>query len=200
MLRSLARCSILSAALALLIAVAAQAQEKKPEEKKVEPPKSAEKTPDKTDRAALEKKFEETMSGSVLVGAFSVTGKDNGPPKTDRYTIVKVSKLQGDTWLFLARIEYGNKDITLPMPLEVKWAGDTPVITLTDLTLPKMGTFTSRVMVYRDQYAGTWQHDAVGGHMWGKIERAQEKDLKGAEEAAKNPKGYEKEEKKDEKK
>jgi len=161
--------------------------------------KKAEKAPAATERAALEKKFEETMSGAVLVGSFTVAGKDNGPPKTDRYTIVKASKLQGDTWLFLARIEYGNKDITVPIPIEVKWAGDTPVISLSDLTIPKMGTFTSRVMVYRNQYAGTWQHDDHGGHMWGRIERAQEKDLKGAEEAAKNPKGYE-EEKKVEKK
>ncbi len=35
-----------------------------------------------------------------------------------------------------------------------------------------MGTFTSRVMVYGDRYAGTWQHDKVGGHMWGHIEHA----------------------------
>jgi hypothetical protein len=181
-------------ALSLLWAVSGPAQEKKADKPATEKP--AEKGP--LDRAALEKKFEETMSGAVLVGGFSVRGKDNGPPKTDRYTIVKVSKLKDDSWLFFARIEYGGKDITLPMPLEVKWAGDTPVITLTDVTIPRLGTFTSRVMIYRDQYAGTWQHDDHGGHMWGRIERAQEKDLQGAEEAAKNPKGYEKEEKKEE--
>jgi hypothetical protein len=26
-------------------------------------------------------------------------------------------------------------------------------------------------MVYGDRYAGTWQHDKFGGHMWGMIER-----------------------------
>jgi len=36
-----------------------------------------------------------------------------------------------------------------------------------------MGTFTSRVMIYGDRYAGTWQHDKFGGHMWGKIEHGE---------------------------
>ena len=49
-------------------------------------------------------------------------------------------------------------------------AGDTPVITLTHVVVPGLGTFTSRVMVYGDRYAGTWQHDKVGGHLWGHIE------------------------------
>jgi hypothetical protein len=35
-----------------------------------------------------------------------------------------------------------------------------------------MGTFTARVLFYEDRYAGTWQHGKVGGHMFGKIEKA----------------------------
>jgi hypothetical protein len=63
--------------------------------------------------------------------------------------------------------------VKLPVPLEVFWAGDTPVITLTHAAVPGMGTFTSRVMIYGDRYAGTWQHDKFGGHMWGKIEHGE---------------------------
>jgi hypothetical protein len=33
----------------------------------------------------------------------------------------------------------------VPIPLIVRWAGDTPVITLTDLTIPGVGTFTTRL-------------------------------------------------------
>jgi hypothetical protein len=62
--------------------------------------------------------------------------------------------------------------VTLPIPLEIKWAGDTPVITLTKLAIPGLGTFTSRVVIYEGRYAGTWQHDRVGGHLFGKIEKA----------------------------
>ncbi|MCA9175246.1 MAG: hypothetical protein KDB14_12245, partial [Planctomycetales bacterium] len=47
------------------------------------------------------------------------------------------------------------------------WSGDTPVITLTDFTIPTLGTFSCRVLIYNGKYAGTWTHGAVGGHMFG---------------------------------
>ncbi len=34
-----------------------------------------------------------------------------------------------------------------------------------------MGTYTARVMIYADHYAGTWDAGDHGGHMWGRIER-----------------------------
>jgi hypothetical protein len=43
------------------------------------------------------------------------------------------------------------------------------VITLDSVTIPGLGTFSSRVVIDGPLYAGTWQHDAVGGHMFGKI-------------------------------
>lgn len=148
----------------------ATAQDKPADKPSTEQEKPAAAAPD---RAALEKQFEETMTGSVLVGFFTTKSpKESKPPAEERYTITKVSKLQGDIWLFVARVQYGDHDVTVPMPLEVKWAGDTPVITLTDFTIPKLGTYTARVMIYRGQYAGTWSHGDVGGHLWGRIERA----------------------------
>lgn len=60
------------------------------------------------------------------------------------------------------------------MPLEIKWAGDTPVITLTDLAIPGLGTFTARVVIYDNKYAGTWQHGQVGGSLFGRIEKVQQ--------------------------
>lgn len=116
--------------------------------------------------AELEKQFQETLSGATLVGHFTREGKGLSEEK---YTIEKVSKLSGDTWLFHARIQYGKRDVTLPLPLQVKWAGDTPVITLTDLSVPTVGTYTARVLIYRDQYAGTWTGKSAGGHLFGRI-------------------------------
>jgi hypothetical protein len=60
----------------------------------------------------------------------------------------------------------------VPLVIPVKWAGDTPVISVTDLSIPGAGTYTARVMIYRDQYAGTWSGVDCGGHLWGRIERA----------------------------
>jgi hypothetical protein len=48
------------------------------------------------------------------------------------------------------------------------------VITLTNLAIPGLGTFTSRVVIYDNQYAGTWQHGKVGGNLFGRIEKVKE--------------------------
>jgi hypothetical protein len=75
--------------------------------------------------------------------------------------------------VFLARIKYGKNDVKIPITLQVLWAGDTPMISMTDITIPGMGTFTARVMFHGDRYAGTWQHGKVGGHMWGMIDKSE---------------------------
>ncbi len=115
------------------------------------------------------------LTGAVLAGHFSVDGQ-NAPPKEDRYTIVRATKMQGNLWLLAARIQFGGKEITVPLPVPVNWAGDTPVISVTDLTVPGIGTYTARVVFYRDRYAGTWSGANHGGEMWGTIEHPHEHD------------------------
>ena len=117
-----------------------------------------------------EQRFQEMFSGVTLTGHFTITGgEDSDTLREEKYTITKVTKLSGDYWLFFARIQYGGKDVTVPLKLEVKWAEDTPIITLTDLELPNLGTFTARVVIYRGQYAGMWSSGKHGGHMFGII-------------------------------
>lgn len=113
------------------------------------------------------------LTGAVLAGHFSVDGQ-NTPPKEDRYTIVRATKMQGNLWLLAARIQFGGKDVTVPLPVPVNWAGDTPVISVTDLTVPGIGTYTARIVFYRDRYAGTWSGTNHGGEMWGTIEHPHE--------------------------
>jgi len=108
------------------------------------------------------------MSGVALVGHSTRTNKE-GLSGEERYVIDKATKLAGDTWLIQARMQYGGKDIPVPVPVTIKWAGDTPVITLTDLAIPGVGTFTARVLLYRGRYAGTWTAKDHGGEMFGKI-------------------------------
>jgi hypothetical protein len=118
----------------------------------------------------LDRQFQEMMNGVTLVGHSTQTNKD-GVSGEERYVIEKVSKLTGDTWLFQARMQYGSVNLPVPVPVVIKWAGDTPVITLTDLSIPGLGTYTARVLLYRDQYAGTWSAKDHGGQMFGKIVR-----------------------------
>lgn len=128
-------------------------------------------------KAELEKRFTDSMNGATMVGHY-VTGeleKGKDLPE-DRYGIESVTKIKDDMWLFKARIEVEGQDITLPIPLKVLWAGDTPVITLDDLSLPGLGTFSARVLIHGHNYAGTWSHGEEGGQMFGRIEKSGDKD------------------------
>lgn len=115
-------------------------------------------------------RFAALMKGVRLVGSFTRDDDEAGTPRQEEYEIAGATKIgTGDGWLVMARIRYGSVDVTVPVPVEVKWAGETPVITLDDVTIPGLGTFSSRVVLDRGRYAGTWTHDKVGGHMFGRI-------------------------------
>jgi hypothetical protein len=119
-------------------------------------------------QAEYERLFQERMQNVTLVGYSTRTNKEGtfGPEK---YKIESISKISGDTWLFKTRLRYDGKDLPVPIPISVVWSGDTPVITLTDMTIPGVGTWTARVMLYRDQYVGIWSGEKHGGQMFGKI-------------------------------
>ena len=121
----------------------------------------------------LEQEFTERMANSVLVGRLVVVGRGDSMPRPERYEIESVTKVGEDQWRFAARIQYGNTNVAVPIVVTMLWAGDTPMVSLTDLTIPMLGTYTARVIFYRDRYAGTWSHGEVGGHMFGAIEKAQ---------------------------
>jgi len=123
-----------------------------------------------TTQDELDRTFEQMMKGVTLAGRSSRLHDDKIIGE-EKYVIESVSKVSGDTWLFHTRLQYGGHDVPLPLPVIIKWAGDTPVITLTDLAIPGMGTYSARVVLYRDQYAGTWNGQHGGGQVFGKILR-----------------------------
>ncbi len=125
-------------------------------------------------QAARFAKFAKVMTGATLVGHFTETGSDEINPRTERYELKTVKHVEDDRWLFEARITYGEHDVTVPLTLPVKWAGDTPVITVDKMGIPGLGFYTARVMIYADHYAGFWSGADHGGHLFGVIERAEE--------------------------
>ena len=118
-----------------------------------------------------EAKFVDYMSGAKLQGRFTIDGKEDATPKAETYIISKCEKLPAENmYRFTARIKYGDTDQEVPLDLPVLWSGNTPVITLDSFWIPGMGTFSARVMIHSGRYAGTWQHDDKGGHMFGRVE------------------------------
>lgn len=122
--------------------------------------------------AALEK----LMNRATMVGHFTVTGgageEAGGKLTEERYELGEVKRLESGDWLIQSRIRYGDHDVTIPLTLPIRWAGDTPVICVDDMLIPGLGTFTARVMIYRGHYAGFWTGKDHGGHLFGVIEPA----------------------------
>ena len=120
---------------------------------------------------ALEKEFQESMSGVTLSGRF--TRQDGNTLSEDKYIIEKATKIGDDLWRFSARIKYGGQEMTAPISLHVKWAGDTPVLTLTDEPVAGAGKYTARIVIYKGQYSGIWgSSSGRGGQMFGTITKS----------------------------
>jgi hypothetical protein len=120
---------------------------------------------------ARERAFADRMHDVVLDGVFTVDGR-SGAPRPDRYEIASVEKVGESLWRFNARMVHDATDVTLPIVVPMKWLDDTPVVMLTDYTIPTLGTFSARVFFYSDRYAGTWQHGSeIGGHLYGRISK-----------------------------
>jgi hypothetical protein len=124
-------------------------------------------------QAEREAAFVEMLSGATLEGSFTSTGRDRDPTRLSRekYTLGEVKKLADGVWLINARIQYGEHDVTLPITVPVRWAGDTPIIVVDNQALPGFGTVSARVMFFADHYAGYWKHGDHGGHLFGIIRR-----------------------------
>ena len=137
-----------------------------------EPPPAAAPIAKQDDRYA---KLEKSLSGVALVGHSTTTGGEDTKLEPERYELQSVKHVGKDQWLFTARIAYGEHDVTLPLTLPVRWAGDTPVITIDNMGIPGLGTYTARVMIYADHYAGFWSGGDHGGHLFGVIEKLKAK-------------------------
>ena len=103
-----------------------------------------------------------------------------GAEKEDKYEIVSVAKTGGDSWVINARLHYKQLNVVLPIPVQVKWAGDTPVIIVDHMVLPGPGyggtAYSARVLIHEKTYAGTWSGGDHGGLMSGVITKGQPAD------------------------
>jgi outer membrane protein assembly factor BamB len=138
-----------------------------------------------------ERAFQSMLSGATLTGKFTVHGQEDRAPQEESYRIGRVEKLRRENeWLVEAVIRYAGKPpARVPVAVQVEWAGDTPMIQVTDLGIPGMGTFTARVGFYDDLYFGMWSGADHGGHMFGRVVRAEAGGTSesGGEDASKRP-------------
>lgn len=121
--------------------------------------------------------FEKYLSNSTLTGVFTIDGRPLNKLEEERYEIKSAKKVEGEDnlWEITTRIKYGDKDLTVPVFVNIEWVGRTPMIVLDNIAIPGLGTFSARVVFHDKKYAGTWKHDNVGGHLFGRVEPADAK-------------------------
>lgn len=139
----------------------------------------AKKRPTNAPTPAQEAAFIEALSGATLVGTWQMTRSEGlssalSEPKSEKYTIASVIHAGGDNYIISARVEFGDKDVTIPIPVHVVWAGDTPTITITAMALPMLGNYSARVMIHEGFYAGVWYSGSktYGGILSGQVVKA----------------------------
>ncbi len=137
-------------------------------------PKAAAEKP-KLTSAELEAKFIATLSKATMTGRWCLI-QDGAltPEKEEKYTILGAKKLEGDSWVIGTKMNYGGREIIAPIPVKVQWAGDTPVIIVDKMTVPGGGTYSARVLIYENTYAGTWSGGSKVGLLSGMITNQQE--------------------------
>jgi hypothetical protein len=115
----------------------------------------------------LEKQFQASLTNTSLTGFFTVGESPVTHP--DKYTIENLTKIQDDLWKFDARIQYGGKDYRASVNVPVKWAGETPVLSLAQYSIAGQGVFSARILIHNGMYAGTWGNQSTGGKMFGMV-------------------------------
>ena len=122
-----------------------------------------------------ETKFKELLINCTMEGRWTPL-EDGvlGEEKKDKYSIVSAAKLKGDTWVISAKMKYGEKEMTIPLPVEVKWAGNTAVLVVDNLQMPGGRSYSARVLFYEKTYAGSWKGGDKGGLLSGIIVKNKE--------------------------
>ena len=151
-------------ALALVAGVAAAQEASKPQAVTKAPPPQEE----------LEATFKKTFTKATMSGRWcSLEEGRLGPEKKDRYNITSVTKVGKDVWLMNARIEYGGKELTVPVPIQVKWAHDAAVIVVDNFAMPGSDNgYSARLVVYNNTYSGNWHGGDHAGMLYGTITQA----------------------------
>ena len=118
-----------------------------------------------------EERFKYLFTKATLSGRWAaLRGGQLGEERTgDKYSIVGVAKGTGDNWIVQAKMKYGGQDIVMPVPVQMRFVGDTAILEVNNLAIPGGGTYTARLMIFERTYSGTWKDQRGGGMLYGTI-------------------------------
>lgn len=140
-------------------------------------------------RSELEARLSRQLENVVFEGLFRVTDPPEkngvaklGEPRAEKYIVRSAHKADGDWWVITARVQYDKIDVDIPIRLQIFWADETPVITLKDIAIPRIGEYSARVLIHDGFYSGVWSGHGAGGVLSGQIRKATPAELEPGDE------------------
>jgi hypothetical protein len=126
--------------------------------------------------ADLEAEFSAMLQNATLKGSWvPIRQGATGEEKNDAYQVVRATRIEGDRWEIVSKAKHQGKEIEYPIPVMVKWAGDTAVMILDEVATGGGKTYSARVMFHTNRYAGSWWGKGQpGGLLSGAITQAKE--------------------------
>jgi hypothetical protein len=117
--------------------------------------------------------FQKAMEKVAFTGKWMpVDGNVVGEARDDSYAVQGVEKQSDGRWKIRAMMKYGGKEVEIPIPTRVEWAGDTAVLVVEKLAMPgSKEKYSARVLVHNGTYAGTWSSETQGGLLAGVLEK-----------------------------
>ena len=124
--------------------------------------------------AGPEERFVALFTKAILAGRWAPL-KDGqlGEEKAgDKYHIVGVTKGKDDKWVIHAKLKYREQEFVMPIPVTVKFAGDTTILVVDNLTMAYGGIYSARLLIHEQTYSGSWSGGRAGGMLYGVITNA----------------------------
>lgn len=119
--------------------------------------------------------FVERYSNIALRGGATDSAKAgvqmDDPDKPSPYRIVGWQQRGPGALTALAVFGAGPLSMPVPVPVQLDWAGEVPVLRLSEVRIPGIGTYSATWFFHGDRFAGTWQGTGHGGHFFGDILR-----------------------------
>src|SRR5262249_49054530 len=127
----------------------------------------------KATQEELEARFKALLTKAYLSGRWSpIENGKLGPEKQeDKYEIVSAGKVKDDQWVISAKMRYGKNEMTIPVPVQVKWSGETPMIVVNNLNMGPNRNYSARVLFFDGTYSGSWNSSSgYGGVLYGTVD------------------------------
>ncbi len=158
---------------------------------------AAAENPEQPDRESIEKAFSAMLENATLHGTWAPVAEGIlGDEKKDGYFILRAFKQEGARWVIVSRINYKGRQIDVPIPVIIQFAGDAAVMILDDVPIGEGQTWSARILFHEDVYAGSWwgADKVKGGIVSGVITREKKEDKEETEKKEPEPEPEKKQE------